>query len=119
DIWGPTPPPSAPKVLQAHVSALRKALGRTVIDTRGGGYALQADTDLRQFEDLAARGRSEADPATRSRLLRDALALWRGEPLAEIREPFAAPAVVRLNELRLEALSRRIDAELELGQDES
>ena len=119
DIWGPTPPPSAPKVLQAHVSALRKALGRTVIDTRGGGYALHADTDLRQFEELAARGRSEADPAARSRLLRDALALWRGEPLAEIREPFAARAVARLNELRLEALSRRIDAELELGEDES
>src|SRR6478752_3925522 len=76
DIWGPTPPPSAPKVLQAHVSALRKALGRAVIDTRGGGYALHADTDLRQFEELAARGRREADPAARSRLLRDALALW-------------------------------------------
>jgi hypothetical protein len=51
-------------------------------------------------------------------VLRDALALWRGEPLGEIREPFAPRAVARLNELRLEALSRRLDAELELGEGE-
>lgn len=119
DIWGSSPPPSAPKVLQAHVSALRKALGRTAIETRGGGYALRTDTDLRQFEELAARARTEPDAYARARLLRDTLALWRGEPLAEIREPFAARAVVRLNELRLEVLSRRIDAELELGEGES
>jgi DNA-binding SARP family transcriptional activator len=119
DIWGSSPPPSAPKVLQAHVSGLRKALGRTAIETRGGGYALCLDTDLRRFEELAARARSEPDPAGRVRALRDALALWRGEPLAEIREPFAARAAARLNELRLEALSRRVDADLELGKGES
>lgn len=119
DIWGTSPPPSAPKVLQAHVSALRKAIGRSAIETRGGGYALNTDTDLRRFEELAARARNEPDPATRVRLLRDALGLWRGEPLAEIREPFAARAVARLNELRLEAVSRRIDAELDLGEGES
>jgi len=119
DIWGASPPPSAPKVLQAHVSGLRKALGRTAIETRGGGYALCTDTDLRRFEELAARARSEPDAGARARLLRDALALWRGEPLAEIREPFAAGAAARLSELRLEALSRRIDADLELGAGES
>ena len=119
DIWGPAPPRSAAKVLQAHVSALRKALGRDAIETRGGGYALRAPTDLQQFEELAARARAEPDAGERARLLRDTLALWRGEPLAEIREPFAARAVARLNELRTEVLSRRIDAELELGASES
>jgi DNA-binding SARP family transcriptional activator len=119
DIWGSSPPPSAPKVLQAHVSALRKALGRPAIETRGGGYALRVATDLQRFEELTTRARSEADAAARARSLRDALALWRGEPLAEIREPFAARAAARLNELRLEALSRRIDAELALGEGES
>jgi DNA-binding SARP family transcriptional activator len=119
DIWGVAPPPSAPKVLQAHVSTLRKALGRDAIETRGGGYALRLDTDLRQFEELAGRARGEPDADTRSRLLRQALELWRGEPLAEIREPFAPRAVSRLNELRLEALSRRIDADLDAGESES
>ncbi|MGN6800185.1 MAG: AfsR/SARP family transcriptional regulator [Gaiellaceae bacterium] len=119
DIWGSSPPPSAPKVLQAHVSGLRKALGRSAIETRGGGYALRLDTDLRRFEELARRARSEPDAATRARTLREALALWRGEPLAEIREPFASRAVVRLTELRLEALSRRVDADLDLGEGES
>ena len=84
DIWGSTPPPSAPKVLQAHVSALRKSLGRSMIETRGGGYALRSETDLRRFEELTTRARGEPGPAARARLLRDALALWRGEPLAEI-----------------------------------
>ena len=119
DIWGASPPPSAPKVLQAHVSALRKAIGRSAIETRGGGYALRTATDLEQFEELTARARGEPDVAARARLLREALALWRGEPLAEIREPFAGPAVARLYELRLEVLSRRVDAELELGEGES
>jgi DNA-binding SARP family transcriptional activator len=116
DLWGVEPPPSAPKVLQAHISALRKALGRTAIETRGGGYALHEDTDLQRFEELTARARSEPNAAARTRLLRDALGLWRGEPLAEIREPFALRAASRLHELRLEALSRRIDSELELGE---
>ncbi|HST14849.1 MAG TPA: AfsR/SARP family transcriptional regulator, partial [Gaiellaceae bacterium] len=116
DIWGAVPPPSASKVLQAHVSALRKALGRSAIETRGGGYALRLETDLRVFEDLAGRARNETDVAARARLLRDALALWRGEPLAEIREPFAPRAAARLTELRLEALSRRVDADLDLGE---
>lgn len=118
DVWGTTPPPSAPKVLQAHVSALRKALGRNAIQTRGGGYALRLETDLRRFEELAASARNDRDAASRARVLRAALALWRGEPLAEIREPFAPRAAARLNELRLEALSRRIDAQLELGEGE-
>ena len=119
DIWGTAPPPSAAKVLQAHISALRKALGRSSIETRGGGYALRLETDLRSFEELTAGARTETDPRTRARVLRGALALWRGEPLAEIREPFAPRAVARLNELRVEARSRRIDAQLDLGEGES
>ena len=119
DIWGASPPPSAPKVLQAHVSALRKALGRSAIETRGGGYALRTETDLEQFEELAARAAASRTSlsarvcfATRSALAGRAAG---GDPASRSR----ARAVARLNELRLEVLSRRIDAELELGEDES
>src|SRR5205823_6619213 len=84
-LWE-SPPPSAGKVLQAHVSALRKALGADAIQTRGGGYALhQGSSDLARFEELAERARQEPDAAGRRRLLDDALELWRGDPLAEFR----------------------------------
>ena len=120
-LWGESPPPSAPKVLQAHVSALRKALGVDAIETRAPGYALRgATSDLARFETLTERARSEGDPARRAELLGEALDLWRGDPLAEFRrEPFAAAAAARLAELRLEALAQRIEAELLLGRHEA
>src|SRR5579884_2326628 len=119
-LWEEPIPPSAPTVLQAHVSALRKALGMDAIETRAPGYALRpVPTDLGRFEALVERARAEPDAARRVELLRAALALWRGEPLAEFRrEPFAPGAAARLGELRLDALARRIDAELELGEHE-
>jgi DNA-binding SARP family transcriptional activator len=119
-LWEEPIPPSAPKVLQAHVSALRKALGMDAIETRAPGYALRpVPTDLARFESLVESARAEADAARRADALRAALDLWRGEPLVEFRrEPFAARAAARLAELRLDALARRIDAELELGEHE-
>jgi DNA-binding SARP family transcriptional activator len=118
-LWE-TPPPSAPKVLQAHVSALRKALGADAIQTRAPGYALRdLSTDLDRFEELTARAARSDDARERVKLLRDALALWRGEPLAEFRrEPFAAPAGARLESLRLDAVTARVEAQLELGEHE-
>jgi DNA-binding SARP family transcriptional activator len=114
------PPPSAPKVLQAHVSALRKALGADAIATRAPGYALrETSSDLSRFEELTARAARSDDARERVGLLADALALWRGAPLAEFRrEPFAAAAATRLEWLRLEALGARIEAQLELGEHE-
>ena len=48
---------------------------------------------------------------------RAALALWRGEPLADVEsEVLAAREVPRLAELRLQALEARIDADLHLGR---
>jgi DNA-binding SARP family transcriptional activator len=119
-LWGDRPPASAPKLVQAYVSQLRKALGADAIETRSPGYLLQAGrdaTDLGRFEALAARALEASDPRERARLLREALSLWRGHPLAEFRrEPFSAPAGARLDELRLDALALRIDAQLDLGE---
>ena len=43
--------------------------------------------------------------------------MWRGPPLAEVAfEDFAQPEIRRLEEMRLEALEVRVDAELELGR---
>ena len=48
---------------------------------------------------------------------REALALWRGEPLADLAdEPFAAAEIRRLEELRLRATEMAIDADLAAGR---
>ena len=119
-LWPASPPPSAYKVLQIYVSQLRKALGREPIVTRPPGYLLRVPRDahdLGRFEALREAAREAPDPAQRAKLLRDALTLWRGPALAELREhPFALAAGRRLDDLRLGALEERIEAELELGE---
>ena len=74
---------------------------------------------MQQFEILtrsglaALRGGSSADAA---RQLRDALALWRGQPLADVESrTLTDREVPRLVELRLQALEARVDADLQLG----
>src|SRR5581483_2718166 len=70
-----------------------------------------------RFERLVEAAGTAPSPERRAAVLRDALALWRGAALAEFRqEPFAASASRRLAELRLGALERRVEAELELGE---
>ena len=58
--------------------------------------------------------RRRGGPATAAgEKLREALALWRGPPLADLAyEPFAQAPIARLEELRLGALEQRIDADL-------
>ena len=122
DLWGADPPATAAKTVQVHVSRLRKALGTAALETRAGGYALNVDAasvDLRRFEELTRDGRARlaaGDPAGARAALAEALALWRGPPLADFAyEPFAQTEIARLEELRVGALEERIDAELAVG----
>ena len=49
--------------------------------------------------------------------MREALALWRGPPLAEFAwAPFAPAEIARLEELRLAALELRVEADLAAGR---
>src|SRR4051812_9680269 len=109
-LWDDVPA-SAHKVVQVYVSQLRKALGPDAIETRAPGYLLRAgpdEHDLGVFERLVTEAGSAAEPGRRSALLRNALELWRGSPLAEFREePFAHAAGRRLEELHLNVLERR------------
>jgi class 3 adenylate cyclase/predicted ATPase len=60
---------------------------------------------------------AEGDAARASELLGEALGLWRGPPLAEVSfAEFAQAEIRELEELRLEALESRVDADLELWQ---
>ena len=63
------------------------------------------------------RALGSGQAAAAAETLREALALWRGPPLADFAyEPFAQAAIARLEELRLAALERRIEADLALGR---
>ncbi len=118
-LWGEEPPRTAPTSLQNAVSQLRKLLGPSVLLTRPPGYVLDVDrdqVDLGRFHRLVARARA-AEPAERFAVLREALALWRGAPLADLAfEPWAQAEVHGLEELRLSALEELLDAEIELGR---
>ena len=118
-LWKDDVPRTAMTSLQNAISALRKALGPELVVTKPPGYMLAVDgdsLDLRRFERLM-REAGGREPADRARLLREALDLWRGEPLAELAfEPFAQPELRRLEELRLVAAEEWTDAELEGGR---
>ena len=123
-LWGKQPPQRPVKAIQVYVSQLRKRLGDGVLVTRAPGYALELESgalDLERFEGLFAEGRrllEESQAREAGDALRQALSLWRGEPLADFRdETFAASAITRLKELRLTALELRLDADLAIGRD--
>ena len=128
ELWGDEPPPTAAKVVQVYVSQLRKALAQAgrepVIATRPPGYVARVSrtSSTSRASSASSIARAEhARPATRRRrrrLLRAALALWRGQALADFSyEPFAQPAIARLEELRLVALEERVESDLALGRD--
>jgi DNA-binding SARP family transcriptional activator len=126
ELWGAEAPPTAAKMLQNYVSGLRRALGAngggTALETRGSGYMLRVrpgERDLDRFEELLERGRAGVaqDPETAAKVLREALALWRGPPLSEFAyEQFAQEEIARLEELRLDAIEERIEADLAVGR---
>ena len=123
-LWGETLPEHPANALQSVVSRLRRVLGEEAIPWRAEGYELRlADADAvdaHRFERVAAEGRdalARGDSADASRLLADALGLWRGPALQDMRyEPFAAAEAERLEELRLTCLGERIEADLALGR---
>jgi DNA-binding SARP family transcriptional activator len=119
DLWGDEPPKTAATSLHNLVSQLRKALGPETLATQPPGYILRAraeQIDARRFE-TAVQVARKAAPEERGRLLRDALALWRGPALAEFTfEQFAQAEIRRLEELHLVAIEERIEADLQLGR---
>jgi len=126
-LWGERPPTGPDHAVDVYIWRLRKRLdpvaGSPCVLTRAGGYLLQAapeQVDLLRFERLAHDGQrslaeGKADRAAGQ--FREALALWRGPPLADFRgEAFAQAWITRLEKLRAEVAEDRIDADLALGQ---
>ncbi|MBO0814957.1 MAG: winged helix-turn-helix domain-containing protein, partial [Actinobacteria bacterium] len=126
DLWGDDLPVHPAGALQSKVSRLRQALenaepgGGELVVFRPPGYVLQVDgeaVDEHRFAALIERARAAGDPRDRAALLADALALWRGPPLADFADAiFARAAIARLEEQRLAAVEDQAEARLALGE---
>ncbi|EWM63737.1 regulatory protein AfsR, partial [Micromonospora sp. M42] len=121
-VYGDRPPEQAANALQSQVSRLRRLLPGARIEFGPAGYRLAVDpqrVDVHRFTRLAGAGRAalaDGDPRGAAALLRDALDLWRGEPLADVAgAPFADVEAARLRELRLAAIEDRVEADLALA----
>ena len=119
-IWGEHPPADAANALQRLVSRLRKALPEGSVDGQPNGYRLTVapdSVDAVRFERLVGRA-GDDEGSQRVRLLREALALWRGAAMQDVDLPDSGlfdAAVTRLEGLRLAATEDRFDAEIGLG----
>jgi DNA-binding SARP family transcriptional activator len=118
-VWGDAATESAQATLQSHVARLRRAIGAGRVVTTTYGYRLAlppAAIDAHQFTTAAARGAAllaDTRPAEAASVLREALELWRGEAYAGLDDcaPLAGERA-RLEQLRLDTLLHRIEADL-------
>ncbi|GAA2892977.1 hypothetical protein Acy02nite_40360 [Actinoplanes cyaneus] len=129
-LWGAHPPRSAPDMVHVRVSELRRRLSSSpshrsgLVVTRPPGYLLAVDhpdtVDAIRFDALLASGRKAAtggDPLAAAARFAEALGLWRGPPFPEIADRvFPRAEIARLEDLRLQALESRLDADLVVGR---
>lgn len=122
-LWPDTPPEKAQHSLHVHVSRLRRLLGDELLVTERPGYRLTigaSQVDAFRFESLVQRSRGawqSWDPAQTVRRLREALDLWRGQPLQELdNQVWVQPHIAHLEEVRLGAVEDLFEGELALGQ---
>lgn len=125
-LWGAQPPPSAPVTLRNYVKRLRQSLGDAGWDriaTRARGYSISVDRgelDVTRFEGLLTAAHAAAAEGGWDRAAvqaREALSLWRGEPLADVQsQVLAQREIPRMTEMRLRALETRIEADLHVGR---
>jgi DNA-binding SARP family transcriptional activator len=127
ELWPQLPADRGRRVLHVRIAALRKLLKRAgaegLIQSAGSGYRLAIDpatVDAGRFEALTERARDHSaagEPAEAAASLREALALWRGEPLAGIDDCLLLEAeVARLRDARIGAIEDRIEADLACGR---
>jgi DNA-binding SARP family transcriptional activator len=128
-VWGTEPPASGHKVLASHVNPLRRALdvegtrpAESVIRSGKGWYRFVADdvrldvADLAERSDEALRTKAFGNLATAVDQLSAALALFQGEPLANLPGPFAQAERERLLERRRTLRLARLESLILLGR---
>ncbi|MEU1215020.1 AfsR/SARP family transcriptional regulator [Streptomyces sp. NPDC005790] len=134
EIWGEDIPRSAATTLQTYILQLRRKIAaaidgdparqaKDVLVTQHGGYLLQVQpgqVDAHEFSQLTASGRAAheaGDHHAASELLGRALTMWKGSALVDVRIGTVLELeVLRMEEDRMAALERRIDADLVIGR---
>ncbi|MGW8486432.1 AfsR/SARP family transcriptional regulator [Streptomyces sp. NPDC055886] len=120
EVWAGDPPADAAGALQALVGRLRRALGRSAVESVAGGYRLAVPpdaVDLHRFERLAwegSRALEDGDASGALTVLREALALWTGPALADL--PDRTAIASRWEARRLDARRAALGALLALGR---
>jgi predicted ATPase/DNA-binding SARP family transcriptional activator len=116
ELWGEHPPPSAVSAIHVHLSKLRLLLGELLV-REPAGYALRSgsfELDVWCFDSLVEQARD--DPGRAGPLLREALGLFRGEPLCDVASERSVAQWRRtLEEKRLKATVLRVEADLAAG----
>jgi DNA-binding SARP family transcriptional activator len=125
-VWGADPPDGAVTTLRSHVMRLRRCLGPEAgrLETVAPGYRILLDPgtelDTRIFVARYQAGQTAAgvgDWHSAARLAAEALALWRGEPLADVpSELLHLEEAAAWAELRVEAIELRARADIALGR---
>ncbi len=117
DLWGEDPPQNPRAALQTLVSRTRALGGADLIESVAGGYALAAvETDLASARALLRTAES-GEPRERLDSADEALALWRGEPGADLGEaPVADELIQEAAELRERLTLLRARALLSSGR---
>ena len=120
-VWGESATDSNRASLHTYVSNLRALTGLQISRT-GTTYTLVVEpdeVDLFAFESAVDEARAQLTTAAdqAADLLRVALGWWRGRPYANVADiPGLQAEIRRLEELRLEAVEMRIEADLAEGR---
>ena len=120
-VWSDSAGATSVNTVQSHVSYLRNVLGaRTAILARPPGYLLNLGrdaTDVAIARRLVEQSDRHTDAEQRASVLRAALAMWRGQPLIDVRGSAWLDEQARLLEqLRWQAEHALIGARLALGE---
>ncbi|WP_460849570.1 AfsR/SARP family transcriptional regulator, partial [Phytohabitans suffuscus] len=127
-VWGEEQPEQARRALHSHISRVRQLLSQvdaepsasTRLAREPGGYLLRVEEeriDGHRFRLLlqSARDRRGLDDFDRTRLIREALTLWRGQPLAGVPGDWAAQVRAGWNAERVDAVVEWARIELRQG----
>jgi DNA-binding SARP family transcriptional activator len=125
-VWGPEPPPNVRRTVHSYIARARRSLermpagagGPVRVVNAGGGYRLDIDperVDLHRFRRLVGQARAMVAVAQRGAALREAIGLWRGDPLIGLYGSWAERVRRSWRDERVSAVVAWAETELAVG----
>jgi DNA-binding SARP family transcriptional activator/WD40 repeat protein/energy-coupling factor transporter ATP-binding protein EcfA2 len=120
-VWSGEPPEAARATVQSYIYNLRRAIGSDSIVRRADGYLIEVDAntfDVLAFEERVEKGMGllESDPEAARAALLEGLGMWFGTAYGGIDHPELQVEIQRLDEMRVNAIETRIEADLAIGR---